>query len=1836
MEQDYFDAVSLTASFYEGSALVGSVPITVTTPGAPESPAPGGAQLFAAATNQAFTSVVITQTAGDGSVAIAEPRYQLATASLGLTQTANPTQQSPTQNVTYTLTLTNAANANDAIGTVVTDLLPAGMNFQAETDPGSPWVVSTPAVGSTGTVTFTDSAPFAAGATATFTITAEVDPNLAAGTSLNNNVSATADNSAPAASNGSAPVEVLGTSLGITNTVSAAQAAPGDDITYTIGLTNTGNHNAYIPQVVDQLPAGVSFQSETDPGFPWIVLTPSVGSVGTVSFTYPFFLSPGATATFTITVQVNAGEPAGTFITNTATGQSLSSPTIVSPSATFLVSGPILPLSGHNFHIERDSANPALVDFDVDGFSFQQALSTIQQINLTGLPGDDNLTVDSSHGLVTAPINFNASTNGANTLELEQTNGPALTNDTVVVGAGSSPSQGQSIITDSSSNTQTISFYNLAPIFDSLPSPVLDITSAIPASLLNGSNAITYAEGDDTTSTPNPAWGVVTVDSFEPLNFTNKDSLVIDSGPGTDLIDLNNPHVPAGSTVGSHLAGITVNGDDPTTGDTLIVNGTTGADAIGYAASGPGAGTVTVTPPSGPALPTVTLSGMGTLAINGQGGGDALSVTSPNGGQVTLTPGSSVDSGSIAITTGGAPPVSFAPLNFSGLGAAASSSLTISGPATLIYDGTATADTIVVSGSTVAGEGEISLENSASPPVAQVPVTTVGVTNLVLNGVSGNATFDVTATTLRPLPYTAGIVLEGGASGSPVANLTGDGTAATLILGGPSTSVTNGGLHSVTMSGLGLINLANGSGALDVLGTIGQTDDLAVTPTGTSTASIQDNGTGPWLAVSTTGLLTVSGNAGDSDTVTVNGTAGNDAIVVAGSATNPTVTVNSLMPIVVDAADTSALVIASGKGTDTVTVNSTAGAVTIPVTYEGGPTDTLALSGGTATSDTYTPGPVAGTGVSTLVFPGPLTENVYFSNIAPVIDTVTAPTLTVNGSASNDTINYSEASAATLGLVTVNNFEPITFSNKGTLDINGGTGDDTITVNNTNTPTGLTAINVNGGAGDVTLVVNANDFLVSSADVTATAIDIPSATPVAVGYSVIAQISIINSKDALTGTAASPISAVANSALNGIPVAIFQFSDQPPAELGSASDFLASIDWGDSTPSTAGTIIESAPSAAGVVTFEVLGSHTYLSQGSFSLSVSIFDKGSSRTFMPAGGSALTTITANPGATTTVTAVTASVASAPLVATGAPTNQVEGIGSSSIVATFVDPNPGASVANYPSGSISINWGDGTADTDTSPPIVVTQVGTQPNGVVFEVSAPHTYRVAGNFTVVVTITRSTVIGVTPTPGSSAVAISNEIVADAPLSPVSVQPTITTDEATTYPTPEFGAAPSDNPAQLVSGPVAYFTDANTLAPTTPPSAVSQEYLATIDWGDSTSQSTGTVTYDAAAGYYVVTGTHAYATSGVNGGVGHYAVSVHISDAVPIGSASSISPFQLTIINTANVTDNPIAVTGILNPATDTGKSNLDEITKDAQPNFYGTVFATLPGGAQVTETYAHVTLFANGIAVGTTQAGGDGTWSITSNLLVQGTYTITASATDEFGQTVAPTAVIVPTLVVDTQAPAITSLIFDRFDATLTVTFQDNLSGMDLASITNSAFYHISATTLVNYVHVPKLILPTSISYTPGSAPDDPVVVNVVFNKGKTFRGGKYEVVINSGTGDTGIQDVAGNALDGNFYGTFPTGDGLPGGNFVAAILTFHNKVLPYIPIADGYVPPPKGIDPPAGSSHAGKAQKTAHIKTKVVVDRSTARAAVVAQKANSKLNDEALRELFAESEARRVKK
>jgi uncharacterized protein (TIGR03118 family) len=427
------------------------------------------------------------------------------------------------------------------------------------------------------------------------------------------------------------------------------------------------------------------------------------------------------------------------------------------------------------------------------------------------------------------------------------------------------------------------------------------------------------------------------------------------------------------------------------------------------------------------------------------------------------------------------------------------------------------------------------------------------------------------------------------------------------------------------------------------------------------------------------------------------------------------------------------------------------------------------------------------------------------------------------------------------------------------------------------------------------------------------------------------------------------------------------------------------------------------------------------------------------------------------------------------------------------------------------------------------------------------------------------------------------------------------------------------STTEGQVFSGPVASFTNTN------PAATVSEYTYVLIDWGDGKPESAGTVSQPGGAGTpFIVSGTHVYADAGVNGGVGHYPITVNLTDQ---------DGLTLTIANTAAVADVPIVITGAVNPSSISGQSTgTSDVTKDDQPDFYGT-----------SEAFSAVTLYATPtsggtalkIGTGVTQA--DGIWNIASVVaLPSNSYTITATAIDQYGETTAGPVTIVPSLVVDTVGPVITALTFDRADATLTVTFQDNLSGMDMASVEDSAFYHLSAKPLANDVHVLPLVLPTSITVTPGATPTSPVVVTVVFQHGALLRGGSYTVVINSGSGNTGIEDNAENALSGNFYGTFPTGNGRPGGEFLAVINTFHNVVEPFIPAKDGYVPPSLAvIDPPQpAKSHAESgAKRKLHVQTALP---QTPRVAVVRMPAKPastgpghSTRDQAIESLIAEA-------
>jgi hypothetical protein len=1478
-----------------------------------------------------------------------------------------------------------------------------------------------------------------------------------------------------------------------------------------------------------------------------------------------------------VTVTGTTGAPDNLFVTptgaDTASVQDGSSSPVVNVTTTATATMGILTVAGNSGDQDTVTVNgtsgndtiavvrgiPTTVTVTPPAGAFlpitvaTPAGNTLSLVVSTGL-GNDAINVSGTGG--PANLTVQGTVAGTDTLSVATTTG-----GTTAVTPGPTNDSGSVATPDGTTAFAGVDFVNVSS------------TAAGAGLVVRGTN------GDDTITAQHLGSAVggtdkVWVNSQAVTTFSGYTTLTLDGRFGNDSFNVS----PQNMAVTS----IAVTGENPNATGQLIVNGTSAEDAITYTPTGASTGSVAITPVGGMALPPVTFSNLAGVSVNGQGapagggggGGDTLTVNGTQGSDaIGLTLGATVDSGQVLVN-------SFTPLTYSNLGTGSSPTYGAIGTGEILLNGNGGTDSITYAGhsgdtgdtfTVAAGTGAITSFGFPGLYTPVIPTNPTGTMLLYLSpaaGSSGN-TFNLSAN----LPYTSTFVTGGspGASSSSVVNLTGDGSPVTVTMGpGSSSTVSGGGLGSVTVTGAETVNLKSGAGTVDVTGTTGAPDNITVTPTSAKTASFQDNGLSPVFNLTTTAvspgsILTISGNAGDqSDIATVIGTPGNDTITAIGALANnadsvtvaPIAPTNGLLPI--NLLGLAGVVINSGLGNDNVVVNSSIGPFQIPLTYDGGAgIDTLTLVGGTATADQYIPGPDAGEGNLALTFAQSGTESVSFSNLSPVLDSVAGP-LTVTGTNANNTITYSAGSVITNGLIAEDNFESIEFTNKTILTINGGGGDNTTIVNNPNTPTGLVAINVTGGTGNNTLIVNAQDKLVIQSDITAAIVNIPGATPVPVGYTNTANVKVINSIDQLTGVPLTPtpvnapIVAVAGVTLIDVPVADFYFTDQPPAELSTPADFAATINWGDGTPPTGGVITQLS-AINGVVNFQVSGTHAYAAQGSYQIQVTVTDLGSTRTFLlndSVNGQVINAaIMANPGATTVPGPIvdTVAVASSGLITSnGAEIQPTEGQPfTNAVIATFTDTNPGASVANYPPGSIKINWGDGTP-IDTNATVV--QVGTSPNGTIFEVLGSHTYVEEGvNYQISVTITRYTTINNVSTPGSTTVALNTATVLDAPLSsPPQVEATKDIDP--NFSKLDLGTITEGIPFTAV---VATFNDANPLA------TVSDFNYVTIDWGDGSPMSSGIVIQPGGVGTtFEVLGTHTYANANSISGPGDFPTVINVHDK---GGSTILIGASVTVNNLA------INLNGKLNPSSDSGQSNSDAITFVTQPNFFGTATVNYPDGEVIASAGADITLYATPVGggspflIGQTEALSDGSWSITSNVaLAQGKYIITAYAT-QVGGFATTSDVILPNanqgpLTIDTAGPKVTNVSFaKRVNGEVLVSFQDNLSGMNLYEVQDAANYILTKANSSRGSFVVNVI-----SQTPNNPTGiDTVVLKI--NDGRQLRGGNYLLTILSGGGATGIRDIAGNALDGEFYGYFPSGNNIAGGNFVAELNAVHHTVF-----------------------------------------------------------------------------
>ncbi|WP_457668343.1 isopeptide-forming domain-containing fimbrial protein [Thiolapillus sp.] len=225
-----------------------------------------------------------------------EPTTVGAAADLRITKTDDIDPVGAGATVTYTLQVFNDG-PSDAVGVVVTDTLPAGMTFVAssgcDNDPSG--------------VPGCNLGNMAAGTSKSYTVQATVDQGTTG--TLTNTASVSSSTPDPNTGNNTAtePTTVgLAADLRITKTDNVDPVNAGDQVVYSIQVTNDGPSNAVAVTVADTLPAGMTLVSTTGcSNDPNAVPDCSLGD-----------LAVGASVSYTVTVQVDAG--ANGTLTNTA------------------------------------------------------------------------------------------------------------------------------------------------------------------------------------------------------------------------------------------------------------------------------------------------------------------------------------------------------------------------------------------------------------------------------------------------------------------------------------------------------------------------------------------------------------------------------------------------------------------------------------------------------------------------------------------------------------------------------------------------------------------------------------------------------------------------------------------------------------------------------------------------------------------------------------------------------------------------------------------------------------------------------------------------------------------------------------------------------------------------------------------------------------------------------------------------------------------------------------------------------------------------------------------------------------------------------------------------------------------------------------------------------------------------------------------------------------------------------------------------------------------------------------------------------------------------------
>jgi uncharacterized repeat protein (TIGR01451 family) len=250
-------------------------------------------------------------------------------ADLTVSKVDTPDPVAPGGLLTYTIGVTNNGPTT-ATNAMMSDPLPAQTTFQSFMAPAG-WTCMTPAPNTNGTVSC--SKPTLAVGTENIVVVVQVAPMTPGGTMISDTATV-ASISDPNTGNNSATAvtTVEQADLTVSKTDSPDPVGPGQNLTYTIGVTNLGPNAATNAMMSDTLPSQALFQSIT-PAAGWMCTTPPIGMTGTVNCSKAT-MAVGGPENIVVVVQVDPNTPGGTTISNTATVAVASDPNPNNNSAT--------------------------------------------------------------------------------------------------------------------------------------------------------------------------------------------------------------------------------------------------------------------------------------------------------------------------------------------------------------------------------------------------------------------------------------------------------------------------------------------------------------------------------------------------------------------------------------------------------------------------------------------------------------------------------------------------------------------------------------------------------------------------------------------------------------------------------------------------------------------------------------------------------------------------------------------------------------------------------------------------------------------------------------------------------------------------------------------------------------------------------------------------------------------------------------------------------------------------------------------------------------------------------------------------------------------------------------------------------------------------------------------------------------------------------------------------------------------------------------------------------------------------------------------------------------